>query len=152
MINANRDQLRHSAQTKKDAASELMRGNRLHPVPAVYLSHVALECALKRRILLKNGVKHIDDLKRLLPGTIVDALFRGTKGHDLHHLAGTAHLRKYLAVYGNRSLLDQPEWQTMAGDRPYSLRYGIETVETGEAKKQVQFAISLADLILKEAL
>ena len=109
MINANRDQLRHSAQTKEEAANELLRGNRLHPVPAVYLSHVALECALKRRILLKNGVRHIDDLKRLLPGTAFDALFRGARGHDLHHLAGTAHLRKYLAVTGNRSLLDQPE-------------------------------------------
>ncbi|MBI4663014.1 MAG: hypothetical protein HY735_29750 [Verrucomicrobia bacterium] len=54
MLNANREQLRHSAQTKKDAASALMNTKQAHPAPAVYLAHVALECALKRRILIKN--------------------------------------------------------------------------------------------------
>lgn len=67
MINTNHEQFRHSAQTKKDAACALIKGKRAHPAPAVYLSHVALECALKVRILRRNGARHIDDLKRFLP-------------------------------------------------------------------------------------
>ncbi len=151
MVNTTRDEFRHSAQTKKDAATALMSNTLAHPVPAVYLSHVALECALKLRILIKNGAKHLDDLRRYLPENDFEALFSGTTGHDLHHLEKTAGLRRYLTATGNESLLMDTEWRSMGGKRPYSLRYGTEKVPATDARKQVRFAARLADLILQEA-
>jgi hypothetical protein len=148
---ANREQLRHSAQTKKDAASALANGSHPHPVPAVYLSHVALECALKRRILIKNKATHIGELKRYLPEREFESLFSGATGHDLHRLEQTAALRRYLTASGNESLLNDAVWHSMGGQRPYSLRYGLETVTAQSAKDQVQFAAKLAELILQEA-
>jgi hypothetical protein len=150
-VNANRDQLRHSARTKKDAAKALLKDKQPHPVPAVYLSHVALECALKRRILIKNGATHIDDLRRYLPQEDFTALFSGATGHDLHRLEQTAGLRSYLAAHGRDSLLADEQWRKMGGQRPYSLRYGSETVTAHEAREQVQFAGTLADLMLQGA-
>jgi hypothetical protein len=81
-----------------------------------------------------------------------NGLFRGTSGHDLHHLANTASLERYLVASGKKPLDGQREWQEMAGDRPYSLRYGMETVRTNDAKRQVQFAAELTGLLLGEAL
>jgi hypothetical protein len=151
MLNTTCDQFRHSAQTKKEAASALMAGAQVHPVPAVYLAHVALECALKRRILIKNNVKHLNELKRYLPEKEFEALFSGTRGHDLHHLEQTAGLRRYLVATNNEALLREREWRSMGGQRPYSLRYGTETMRTAAATCQVRFAAKLADLILQEA-
>ena len=151
MLNANRKQLQHSARTKKEAANALISSKQMHPAPAIYLSHVALECALKRRILIKNNVAHLDGLKRYLPKKEFDALFSGTTGHDLHSLERTARLRRYLVAYGNESLLAQEEWRKMGGNRPYSLRYGVELVSDSNATGQVRFASKLVDLILQEA-
>jgi hypothetical protein len=152
MVNANHKHFQHSARTKKDAACYLLSGSEKHPTPAVYLSHVTLECALKLRILRKNGAKHIDDLRRLLPDRIVDSLFNGATGHDLHHLAKTASIERFLAANGKAALLHQPEWKAMAGQRPYSLRYGSEAVSNEDAKRQVDFAANLTNLILKRTL
>src|SRR5437762_359428 len=151
MLNANRNQLRHSAQTKKDAAGALITGGKAHPSPAVYLSHVALECALKRRILINNRAMHIEDLRQRLQEDTFNALFRGPTGHDLHHLEKTAALRRYLVASGNESLLEGKEWRKMGGQRPYSLRYGVEPVTAQTAANQVQFASKLVALILQEA-
>ncbi len=149
MINTNHDHFRHSAQTKKDAACELVRGRQVHPGPAAYLAHVALECAFKLRILRKNGAHKTDDLKRLLHTTAFNDLFTGAKGHDLHHLARTASTARFLEAQGESALLKKPEWQRMAGDHPYALRYGIERLSLAEAKRQVGFSAQLTDLILK---
>jgi hypothetical protein len=151
MVHANREHLRHSAQTKKEAASVLINSRQPHPVPAVYLSHVALECALKRRILIRSRAAHIGDLKRLLPEQDFDALFSGATGHNLHRLEQAAGLRRYLVASGNESLLAGRDWRRMGGQRPYSLRYGVETVAAQDARDQVNFAAKLADLILREA-
>ena len=151
MVNVNRDQLRHSAQTKKDAANALIGAEQPHPTPAVYLSHVALECALKRRILIKNRATSTDDLKRCLPEKALEALFRGHTGHDLHRLGDTASLRRYLVASGDESLLQRREWRDMGGQRPYSLRYGIERVSPSRAADQVRFAVNLVEVVLQEA-
>lgn len=152
MVNANRNHFRHSARTKREAATALISGARCHPVPALYLSHVALECALKHRILVKNGATHVDDLKRKMTDEAFKALFSGAKGHDLHHLERTSALRRYLASIGQESLLDATEWRDMGGQRPYSLRYGTETVTAREAESQIKFAATLADLIVAQTL
>ena len=151
MLNVNRDQFRQSAQTKTTAARALISGNQTHFVPAVYLSHVALECALKRRILIKSNAKHIEDLRGLLPPETFEALFNGTTGHDLQHLARTAALHRYLTASGNHSLLERDEWRKMGGQRPFSVRYGVEAVAADKAKDQVNFSTELANLMLQEA-
>lgn len=151
MLNVNRDQFQHSAQTKTVAAHALVSGNQAHFVPAVYLSHVALECALKRRILIQNNAKHIEDLRRRLLPEKFEALFSGSTGHDLHHLAQTAALRRYLTASGNQSLLERDEWGKMGGQRPFSVRYGVEAVTADKAKDQVKFSTELANLMLQQA-
>lgn len=152
MINASQDDFRHSAQTKRNAARELVRTKQFHPGPAAYLAHVALECALKLRILRNNNARHADELREKLPERSFNELFTGAKGHDLHHLAGTASIKRCLAANGEADLLKRPEWQAMGGARPYSLRYGIERVSTSDAQRQVRFADRLAALILNSAL
>lgn len=152
MTNTNHKQFRHSAQTKKDAACHLVNGNHKHPAPAVYLSHVTLECVFKLRILRKYRATHIDDLKRLLPESSFKALFNGATGHNLHHLAKTASIDRFLEAGGNQSLLNQGEWTEMAGERPYSLRYGTESISDAGARRQVHFAAKLTDLILEGTL
>ncbi|MBI4663013.1 MAG: hypothetical protein HY735_29745 [Verrucomicrobia bacterium] len=87
---------------------------------------------------------------RYLPRKEFDDLFKGKTGHDLHRLERSAALRRYLTASGNHALLTQPEWGKMGGRRPYSLRYGVETVTVNEAKHQVWFAVKLADLVLQE--
>jgi len=151
MVNANRDQLCHSARTKIDAANALVSGGQSHPTPAVYLAHVALECALKRRILIKNKAVHVNDLKRYLSQGDFDRLFSGTTGHNLDCLERTAGLRRYLTASGNESLLKHRAWRKMGGERPYSLRYGFETIALCNAKEEIRFAGNLVALILQEA-
>ena len=150
MLNVNRDQFRHSAQTKTAAARALVADRQTHFVPAIYLSHVALECALKLRILLKNSAQHVERLSHLLPKKEFDALFNGRTGHDLHYLGNTACLRRYLIAHGSEHLLDSQEWKAMAGDRPFSVRYGTENIPARTARSQVQFSAQLAALILHE--
>jgi hypothetical protein len=150
MLNVNREQFRHSAQTKKVAAQTLLDGNSKHPYPAVYLSHVIIECALKRRILIINNATHLNELKKKMQAEDFNALFMGATGHDLHHLHRTASLRRYLEAKGQASLLDEPEWAKMGGQRPYSLRYGVEKLAARDAEKQVEFARKLVELLLQE--
>jgi hypothetical protein len=151
MVNVNRDQLNRSARTKMEAAKALVSGRQSHPTPAVYLSHVALECALKRRILIINKAAHVNDLKRYLRQDDFDKLFSGTTGHNLQRLEGTAGLRRYLTALGDEHILAHRAWRNMGRERPYSLRYGFETVALHNAKDEVQFAGRLVDLILQEA-
>jgi hypothetical protein len=118
----------------------------------VYLSHVALECALKHRILVRQkGATHVGDLRRYLPKEDFEALFSGTTGHDLHRLEQTAGLRRCLVASGNEALLKGRDWRNMGGQRPYSLRYGTEAVTVQHARDEVVLAAKLADLILQEA-
>lgn len=151
MINASQDNLKHSAQTKKVAADALIRDRNKHPSTAAYLLHVSLECAMKRRILIRNKVKSTAILKERLSPEVFESLFSGVTGHDLHHLAKTVSLRRYLEAHGKSTLLDNREWHKMCAPRPYSLRYGIEKVPDGTVNNLVKWAISLTDLILREA-
>ncbi len=150
MVNANRDQLRHSAQTKMGAARALVGDSGTHPVPAVYLCHVALECALKFRILIMNSARDLEGLRRYLQPHDFDALFSGTTGHNLHRLQETAALRRFLVACDNESLLSGKEWGRMGGDRPYSLRYGPEPVRANHARSDVRVARTLTELILQQ--
>jgi hypothetical protein len=130
-----------------DAANALVNGRLSYPTPAVYLSHVALECALKRRILIINRAAHVNDLKRYLIREDFDRLFSGTTGHNLHRLEKTAGLRRYLTASGHEALLAHRAWGNMGRERPYSLRYGFETVTLHNAKEEVQFAGRLVDFV-----
>ena len=151
MLNADRNQLRHSAQTKKDAAKALLTDKQSHPMPAAYLSHVALECALKRRILINNKVSSLKGLERMMPKQTFESLFSGSTGHDLHHLERTANLQRFLTASGNESLLKETSWRSMGGNRPYSLRYGVEVLDTKSVKELVNIASKLTDLMLKDS-
>ena len=148
MLNVNRKQLRHSAETKKNAASRLLEGGAAHAAPAVYLCHVAIECALKLRILTRASAEHVEMLQKSLPDSVFRSLINGKTGHDLSHLEKTACLRRALEAEGKEALLESKEWNEMQGGRPFSLRYGYETISADHASRHVEFTAKLVGIIL----
>jgi hypothetical protein len=153
MINTHRDELKKSARTKLDAAQILVKGKARHPGPAAYLIHVTLECAIKVRILVSQNAERTDQLRnnRGMDEATFDGLFKGRSGHDLHHLAKVAQLKKLLVARDREELLMSDAWRSMAGDRPYSLRYGTEVISDSEAEAHLKLAKELTSLILDEA-
>lgn len=153
MTNTLRNDLKRSARTKLAAARHLMEGRSKHPSPAAYLSHVTLECALKVHILVKGGAERTEDLrnKRGFDEATFDGLFNGRTGHNLHHLAKEAGLKRLLVAKCQDHLLKIAAWHAMSGDRPYSLRYGSEVVSDSDADQQVDLATKLTSVILENA-
>jgi hypothetical protein len=152
MTNTHRNEFERSARTKLAAAEQLVAAKGRHPGPAAYLIHVVLECALKVRILVTQNAKRTEELRNScgIDEATFAGLFSGRTGHDLHHLANVARLNRFLVAKDRGSLLDSDEWKAMAGDRPYSLRYGTESVSDPEARKQVELARQLTSLILDQ--
>lgn len=150
MISTHKDQLKKSARTKLAAAEVLVKGKGPHPGPAAYLIHVALECAMKLRILVSQRVERTDELRnsRGMDKTTFDGLFSGRSGHDLHHLAKVARLRSLLVAKDREQLLESKAWRGMAGDRPYSLRYGTEDITDSESEDHLKLAKEITLLIL----
>lgn len=149
-MRTSKDDFSKSARTKLAAAQDLVTGKARHPGPATYLIHVTLECAIKVRILNSQKAESTDELRNrggMDEATFVE-LFRGRRGHDLHQLAHVAGLSRLLAAKDRSDLLKSPVWQTMAGDRPYSLRYGTEVVKDSDAKAHLKLAKELIWLIL----
>lgn len=153
MISTHKDELKKSARTKLAAAQDLVRGKARHPGPAAYLIHVTLECAIKVRILVSQNAERTDQLRssRGMDEATFDGLFKGRSGHDLHHLAKVARLRSLLVAKDREELLMTDAWRSMAGDRPYSLRYGTEVISDSEAEDHLKLAKELTSLILAEA-
>jgi hypothetical protein len=114
------------------AASRLRSARRLlevEPIPqvVVYLLHVALECALKARIVRMARCRSVYDLRdrKLMPEQDFKRIFRGVDGHRLGELAQVARLNRLLADCGTK--LEERVWERMCHRmRPYSARYGSE--------------------------
>lgn len=114
---------------------------------AAYLSHVAVECVLKARILYKGDCATLDDLKRKLP-RVYQELFRGVKGHDLGILAAKLNLPTLLKHEG-KSWKDDPCWKRMTSSgRPYSLRYQAHDLDPSDAKLEIGRAAEITEAVL----
>jgi hypothetical protein len=153
MISTHKHELTKSARTKLAAAQALVKGKTPHPGPAAYLIHVTLECAIKVRILVSQNAERTDQLRNVrgMDEATFDGLFKGRSGHDLHHLARVARLRSLLVAKDREELLMSDAWRAMAGDRPYSLRYGTVVISDSEAEDHLKLAKELTSLILHEA-
>lgn len=117
------------------------------PASAVYLAHVALECAIKARLLERNGCASVKDLERKDPKAF-KVLFRSTKGHDLPVLAKKIRLENFVKTYG-KEWSEDTCWERLShSDRPYSLRYGAEEIAETEAQEDVARSRELADVLL----
>lgn len=119
----------------------------LAPASAVYLAHVALECALKAQLLSRGGCATTDDLAKKLP-KVHSTLFRSARGHDLGALACQLGLKGFVETFG-KTWVDDECWKRMASsDRPYSLRYGAETISRSTAEDEVQRVSFLSETLL----
>jgi hypothetical protein len=108
----------------------------LTPGSAAYLAHVALECAIKARILCRGNCYDTEDLKKKQP-KVFQALFASKQGHDLEMLAAKIRLEEVLKTEG-QAWRDDLCWRRMSSpDRPYTLRYGAERIREAEAREDV---------------
>lgn len=110
--------------------------------------HVALECSLKAYILHKEGKQTIDLLRRVMRQEEYDELFFGSSGHQLQRLAGTAGLPRLLEAERRAPLLRGQTWANMCrAHRPYSLRYGCETIARNVAAAELRLGQEIVDTI-----
>lgn len=123
------------------------------PVPALarasasYLGHVALECALKVRILEKGGYADVEELKEKHP-KVYGRLFTTKHGHDLDRLAKELGVEGLLATMG-KGWRDDECWKRLSSsERPYSLRYGIEDVDDASVTEELERCTELLDALL----
>lgn len=153
MISTHKNELKKSARTKLAAAEVLVRGKAPHPGPAAYLIHVTLECAIKVKILVRQNAERTEELRngRGMDEATFAGLFQGRSGHDLHTLAKVAGLKRLLVAKDREELLNSEAWRSMAGDRPYSLRYGTEVISNLESEEHLKLAKELTSFILGEA-
>src|SRR5262249_54739795 len=102
-----------------------------------------LECSMKARIMALAGVTTLSELKRRQPQVAV-LLFSGTSGHDLDTLAREARVAGLLEADGYKHVLNSHVWQVMCNrNRPYSLRYGSETIGRKQAAAELEMARNL---------
>jgi hypothetical protein len=148
------------ADSPKRVVSERKRSARLRAQLAAYLVQVGLECWLKARILAMHlgrekvpavrtyrerfGVPDRDGRKR-------SVLFDSAEGHGLALLARSAELERLLCAHGQpRTLMSDRIWGRMTnGERPYSLRYGAESILPDDARAELGRAQVIENLVAR---
>jgi HEPN domain-containing protein len=117
------------------------------PTSAAYLAHVALECALKARLLYRGGFASAEELKKKHP-RVHAKLFHSARGHDIPELAGELRLESFVALNG-KTLANDACWKRLcSSERPYALRYGAQQLREEEATEEVDRASDLAEQLL----
>jgi hypothetical protein len=123
------------------------------PVPALasasasYLVHVALECALKARILEKGGCDSVEELTKKHP-KVYGPLFTTKQGHDLDKLAKDLGVDRLLATLGKGWREDECWKRLSSSNRPYSLRYGTEDLDDAAVAEDVERCAELLEVLL----
>ena len=117
------------------------------PMSVAYLAHVAIECALKVRLLYRSGCASKEELAAKQP-SIHRAMFQGKQGHDLQLVATQVRLRAAMVSEG-KAWKEDDCWKRMASlNRPYSLRYGFEALTKLEAEQELARAEEIVSAIL----
>jgi hypothetical protein len=148
-VDPTRDQFDASARMHLRAANAAANHDGGQPRSAAYLAHVAAECAIKRRILANHGKTRTRDMETAL-GDNFKKIFASKDGHDLGFLSSRASLRRLLEAEKQTTLLDSKIWARMVKPgRPYSLRYGTETLGAEEAKSELALVEALAKVLLR---
>lgn len=115
---------------------------------ATYLTHVALECLLKAKLLRRGGYENVAKLKKSLP-KVYKNLFRGVAGHSIEQLSDELRLRRELAGQSDCVTNDACWVRVCSAERPYSLRYGAEELTVTEATEDVGRAEQIAHILLR---
>lgn len=119
----------------------------LAPASASYLAHVALECALKARILEQGGCTSVEELQKKHP-KVHGPLFTTKQGHDLERLAKELGVDRVLATMG-KQWWDDDCWKRLSSSkRPYSLRYGTEEVDDASVTEEVERCTEILEVLL----
>lgn len=114
---------------------------------AAYLAHVALECAMKARLLYRDGCDSVKDLARKSPN-VSHLLFKTSKGHDLTILSEKLALSRVVKLDG-KTFANDACWKRLCSEaRPYSLRYGTEEISEKDAREDVSRSRELTDVLL----
>src|SRR5262245_31927737 len=95
-MNLRADILQKAARMRADVAQSLLPQSGGDPQVASYLIHVALECALKARLLRAAGMNTLHELANTMKGDDLRELFFGRTGHQLTRLAAKAGLQRLL--------------------------------------------------------
>ena len=134
-----RNQFCKSARNKITAAGILCNDDKKLPTEAAYLCMVALECAIKRRILSKNNFKCSEDIPN---DHNFSKLFNTSLGHNIEVLANKTKIN--LRIDGK---IRQRVFNSL---RPYSLRYGSEQVSLKHGKEEYLYAEQIVNDMEKE--
>lgn len=151
-MNVRRDHLKQAALARLESARHLLQvdGGRLQA--ACYLSHIAVECALKLRLLDRQRAATVEDFERKAGKDAFETFFRGRRGHSLAALAEAASLPGLLAARRRAHILEARAWNRVRhSDRPYSLRYAYETPSRPQAEEELSVAEDIVRMILEEA-
>ena len=110
-----------------------------------YLSSISVECSLKSLILKASKVSDTDVLKKRHL-RLYESLFQSKNGHSIDKLAIASRLSAYL---GNEApQKNDSVWVRMcSSERPYSLRYGSESLTRQEANAELILAKKLHESI-----
>lgn len=118
----------------------------LVPSSAAYLAQVALECAMKARLLFRGNFPSAERLSLKHP-KVYEELFRSRKGHDVNRLATELRLKGLLETQGSPLANDACWNRVCSSERPYSLRYGAEHLSSVEAREDVDRASSVVEAL-----
>lgn len=141
------EQLKKAATRRISAAQQTM-SNQATPQVCVYLVHVALECALKARIVRKSGCRSPREIRDTgkIPEADFNRLFKGTDGHRISELANYSNLKRLLAAAD--ATLNAPTWQRICHpQRPYSARYGSEDPSVAIAAAELEVGIHIVGIV-----
>lgn len=128
-----------AANARIAAAEQLLQGDTEDRAQiAMYLIQVALECALKARLVQAAELAH-RNLEDFLGREAYRDYFRSARGHDLNTLASEACLARALSAEGQLDLLQAHSFGELAGP-PYPLRYGERDVHEPQAEAVLCFA------------
>ena len=109
------------------------------PVPAAYLTQVAMECAFKARLLALFGCSRVSEFKDKQP-VLWKKFFAGKTGHSLSELALVTDVERLCKTARMENPLAGNTWARMASsdpERPYSLRYGWESISDSQALEEL---------------
>jgi hypothetical protein len=152
MVDPDEKQLATAARLRLAAARQVVDpAHAPKPQDACYLVHVAIECALKRRILQLNPrANRISQLKALLGDDDYQQLFASKEGHNLALLIEKSATRRLLQAQRQEQLLGGVHWKRMCDKlRPYSLRYGTESISCSDADDALTLGSTLISLVLE---
>jgi len=118
----------------------------LLPSSATYLAQVALECAIKARILWRYGFDSAAKLKSAQP-TVHERLFKSKHGHNITELAAELRLKEVVAAEG-KALADDACWRRLcSSERPYTLRYGAADLDEADAREDIDRVASVTEAL-----